>query len=123
MIEIATKTQNWTLMESLGSAYLELNPNAASVRFMTAVAALNAGRHEKAEQMVLAMRVGETANRFPQSYQIMAMIHEQRAEFEKAADQYRAFIQAGQEGSANVKQAKRKLHEWEMLGVIAKPAP
>ena len=56
---------------------------------------------------------------FPQSFQIMGMIHEQRAEFEKAAGQYRTFISASNEpDSQNVKAVKRKLHEWRMLGVI-----
>ena len=123
MIEIATQMQNWTLLESLGTKYLELNPNATNVRFVTAIAALNSGQHDKAEEMVMALRVGEGANRYPQGYQIMALIHEQRAEFEKAADQYRAFIRVGDEGSTSVQQAKRKLHEWEMLGVIPKASP
>lgn len=119
LIRIAVDQSDWQGMESLGSAYLELNPNSTNVRFLTAIAALNSGQHDKAEEMVLAMRAGKGANRFPQSYQIMGMIHEERAEFEKAADQYRAFVQATAEpDSQNIRKVQRKLHEWEMLGVI-----
>ncbi len=121
LIRIAVDQSDWEGMESIGSAYLELNPNSTNVRFLTAVAALNSGQHEKAEEMVLAMRAGESGDRFPQSYQIMGMVHERRADFEKAAEQYRAFVQSTAEPeSQNVQQVQRKLHEWEMLGVIQK---
>ncbi len=123
LIEMAVARSDWPSLDSFGSAYLGLNPNAGRVRFLTAVAALNSGNAERAEEMVLAMRAGDGAQQFPQSYQIMGMIHEQRAEFEKAADQYRSFVQVtGEETSQNVQQVKRKLHEWEMLGVIQKSA-
>ena len=121
LIQMAVKQSDWEGLESLGSAYLELNPNAGNIRLYTAVAALNSGKADKAEEMVLAMRAGGNPERFPQSYQIMGMIHEQRAEFEKAAEQYRSFMNvSGDLDSQNVQQVKRKLHEWEMLGVIEK---
>ena len=119
LIKMAVDQNDWTGLETWGSAYLDLNPNAGNVRFLTAVAALNSGKPEKAEEMVLAMQAGEDSKRYPQSYQIMGMIHEQRAEFEKAAGQYRSFIGATNEPeSQNVQSVKRKLHEWQMLGVI-----
>lgn len=119
LIKMAVDQSDWPGLETWGSAYLELNPNAGNVRFLTAVAALNSGKPEKAEEMVLAMQASEDSKKFPQSYQIMGMIHEQRAEFEKAAGQYRSFIGATDEPeSHNVQSVKRKLHEWQMLGVI-----
>ena len=119
LIKMAVDQSDWPGLETWGSAYLELNPNAGNVRFLTAVAALNSGKPEKAEEMVLAMQASEDSKKFPQSYQIMGMIHEQRAEFEKAAGQYRSFIGATNEPeSQNVQSVKRKLHEWQMLGVI-----
>ena len=119
LIRMAVEQSAWADMESLGDAYLKLNPKATNVQFLTAVAALNTGKHERAEQMVQAMRAGESSERYPQSYQIMGMIHEQRAEFSKAAHQYRTFVEVSAEPqSPNVEQVKRKLHEWEMLGVI-----
>lgn len=119
LIKMAVDQSDWPGLETWGSAYLELNPNAGNVRFLTAVAALNSGKPEKAEEMVLAMQASEDSKKFPQSYQIMGMILEQRAEFEKAAGQYRSFIGATNEPeSQNVQSVKRKLHEWQMLGVI-----
>lgn len=119
LIKMAVDQSDWPGLEIWGSAYLELNPNAGNVRFLTAVAALNSGKPDKAEEMVLAMQAGEDSKKFPQSYQIMGMILEQRAEFEKAAGQYRSFIGATNEPeSQNVQSVKRKLHEWQMLGVI-----
>ena len=121
LIRIAAGENDWQGMHSLGSAYLELSPNSNQVRFLTAIAALNSGEFEKAEEMVTAMRVGESGNLHPQSYQIMGRIHEERAEFEKAAEQYRAFVQVTADpDSQNVGRVRRKLHEWEMLGVIEK---
>lgn len=123
LIRMAVEQNDWQGLESLGSAYLELNPGSGSVRFYTAVAALNTGQTDKAEEMVLAMRQGDDAKNFPQSFQIMGMIHERRAEFEKAAGQYRSFVtMTGEPQSANVMQVQRKLREWEMLGVIQKPS-
>lgn len=123
LIRMAVEDKDWAGMETLGNAYLKLNPNAGNVRFLTAVAALNAGKHDQAEEMVLAMRANDSGQRFPQSYQIMGLIHEQRADFEKAADQYRTFVEISNEPeSQNVKQIKRKLHDWEKLGVIPKSA-
>ena len=119
LIRMAVDQSDWTGLETWGSSYLELNPNAGNVRFLTAVAALNTGKPEKAEEMVLAMQASEDSSNFPQSFQIMGMILEQRAEFEKAAGQYRSFIGASNEpDSQNVQALKRKLHEWQMLGVI-----
>ena len=121
LIRIAAGQSDWQGMHSLGSAYLELSPNSNQVRFLTAIAALNSGEFDKAEEMVMAMRVGESTSLPPQSYQIMGRIHEQRAEFEKAAEQYRAFVQVTADSdSQNIGQVRRKLHEWEMLGVIQK---
>lgn len=119
LIKMAVDQSDWPGLETWGSAYLELNPNAGNVRFLTAVAALNSGKPEKAEEMVLAMQASEDSKKFPQSFQIMGMIHEQRAEFEKAAGQYRSFLGATNEPeSQNVQSVKRKLHDWQMLGVI-----
>jgi tetratricopeptide (TPR) repeat protein len=119
LIKMAVDESDWMGLETWGSSYLELNPNAGNIRFLTAVAALNSGKPEKAEEMVLAMQSGEDSEKFPQSFQIMGMILEQRAEFEKAAGQYRSFIGASNEpNSQNVQALKRKLHEWQMLGVI-----
>ncbi len=122
LIQLATARQDWQSLDSLGGAYLELNPNATSVRFLTAVAALNSGRSERAEEMVLAIQARDDASNFPQTHQIMGMIHEKRADFEKAAGAYRSFVGASLEPeSRNVKEVQRKLHEWQMLGVISKP--
>ena len=119
LIKMAVDQSDWSGLETWGSSYLELNPNAGNVRFLTAVAALNTGKPEKAEEMVLAMQASEDSSKFPQSFQLMGMILEQRAEFEKAAGQYRSFIGASNEpNSQNVQAVKRKLHEWQMLGVI-----
>ncbi len=121
LIRMAVEQGDWQALESLGSAYLELNPGSGGVRFYTALAALNAGHHQKAEDMVSDLLRGNDPDRFPQSYQIMGMILEQRAEFEKAADQYRTFVGlTGQQQNVYVQEVKRKLHEWEMLGVIQK---
>ncbi len=123
LIQIAVDSGDWDEMESLGSAYLELNPNSSFVQYVTAVAAVNTGKTEKAEEMVLAMRAGKESDRYPQSYQIMGLVHEQRAEFEKAAGQYRTYVRvAGASNVQGIEQVKRKLHEWEMLGVIKRAA-
>ena len=125
LIQMATARQDWESLDSLGGAYLEINPNATNVRFLTAVAALNSGKAERAEEMVLSIQAREDGAKYPQTNQIMGMIHEKRADFEKAAGFYRSFLKTTmQPESGNVKDLQRKLHEWQMLGVIAEePAP
>lgn len=119
LIQMAVADGDWQALETLGSSYLELNPNAGRIRFLTAVAALNQGDDGKAEEMVQAMQARDDGSRFPQSYEIMARIHERRADFEKAAEQYRTYLEVAPEPeSRSVQQAKRKLHEWQVLGVI-----
>ena len=82
-----------------------------------AVAAINNGKPDKAEEMVIDMRVGGLTEKFPQSHQIMGLIHSQRGDFEKAAVEYRAYLEKapGANGSDEV---KKQLNEWEVLGVI-----
>lgn len=123
LIRMAIARKDWQAMESLGTAYLELNPNARNIRYMSAIAALNAGHPEKAEEIALSMRAGESGGKFPESYQIMGLVHERRADFQKAAEQYRAYIEfAGESMPDHVQQIERKLHEWAVLGVIEDPS-
>ncbi len=123
LIRMAVNQADWESTGMLCRAYLKLNPNSGNARFLAAVASLNTGKSDEAEEMVRTMQESGAAAQFPQSFQIMAMVHEQRAEFEAAAEQYREFLAVTREPQGPAaKSASRKLKEWQMLGVIEKPA-
>ncbi len=117
LLQMALRQQDWTALEQLGSRYLELNPNQMQLQFYVAVAAINNGNPQKAEETVRAIRASDNRDSFPQSHQIMGLIHSQRGEFVKAATEYRAFL-AKQPDSNGAARLKKQLNEWEVLGVI-----
>ena len=117
LLRMALKAQDWRTVETLGEQYLELNPNEMQLRFYTAVAAINNGNPEKAEETVLAIRATDNKDDFPQSHQIMGLIHSQRGEFEKAAAEYRVYVEKQPNGNG-IAGVKKQLNEWEILGVI-----
>ena len=117
LLQMALRQQDWTSLERLGSRYLELNPNQMQLQFYVAVAAINNGNPQKAEETVRAIRAGDRKDDFPQSHQIMGLIHSQRGEFAQAAGEYRAYLAKQPDGSGAA-HLKKQLNEWEVLGVI-----
>ncbi len=117
LLQMALRQKDWTSLEQLGSQYLELNPNQMQLQFYVAVAAINNGNPQKAEETVLAIRASDQKDNFPQSHQIMGLIHSQRGEFARAASEYRAYLQKQPDGSGAAR-LKKQLNEWEVLGVI-----
>lgn len=117
LLQMALQQKDWVAVEDLGVRYLELNPNEMQLQLYMAIAALNNGNPEKAEEAVLAIRASDSKDNFPQIHQVMGLIHSQRGEFEEAASEYRAYL-AKQPNGNNFVQIKKQLNEWEVLGVI-----
>ena len=117
LMKMSLTNQDWEALESQCGAYLQLNPNAANIQVLLAMAAVNNNNLEKAEEVAMGLQSSEDKNDSLKSYEILGLVHEKRADFNKAAMSYRSFIEGAPE-AANSTYFKRRLHEWEVLGVI-----
>ena len=118
LMDLALNRMDWTDLESLAERYLKLSPRSARARFLSALAAANRYDLPRAGSFVEALEESNEKDEWPLSYVIMAAVHESRAEWERAASEYRAYIDLAQD-QTTVEMAKRRLHEWEMLRIIA----
>jgi Flp pilus assembly protein TadD len=89
------------------------------MRYFQAVALYNSGNLEDAEKAAVSVQESKEAGQFPQTHQILGMIHAQKGNFNGAAAEYRTYL-AAQPTGPGAEEAKRRLNEWEALGVIPK---
>ena len=75
------------------------------------------GELSRAEDLARSMMERGEAPQWPWVYVLLGMAHEERAEYEEAAELYRNFIDLGRE-PGTVAKIVRKLDEWEVLGYI-----
>ncbi|MXY69059.1 MAG: hypothetical protein F4Y47_10950 [Acidobacteriia bacterium] len=117
LMDLALNRMDWTELDSLTERYLRLAPRSAKARFLRALAAANQNDLARAESLIRSLKEVDEKDRWPLSYVIMAAIHERRAEWERAASEYRAYIALAAD-QRTVEMAKRRLHEWETLRII-----
>ncbi len=117
LIELAADRNDWIKVESLTELYLKLSPRSSKMRFLSALASVRLKNLERAEAMVQSMDELNEKDDWPLSYAIMAAVHEDRAEWEKAASEYEMYIGRSPDHKT-VDEAKRRLYEWEMLRII-----
>ena len=117
LMDLALNRMDWTELDSLTERYLKLSPRSAKAHFLSALAAANHNDLARAESLVRALKEMDEKDEWPLSYVIMATVHERRAEWERAASEYRAYIALAPD-QRTVEMAKRRLHEWETLRII-----
>lgn len=117
LMDLALNRMDWTELDSLTERYLKLSPRSAKARFLSALAAANQNDLARAESLVRSLKEMDEKDEWPLSYVIMATVHERRAEWERAASEYRAYIALAPD-QRTVEMAKRRLHEWETLRII-----
>lgn len=117
LMDLALNRMDWTELDSLTERYLKLSPRSAKARFLSALAAANQNDLARAESLVRSLKEMDEKDEWPLSYVIMATVHERRAEWERAASEYRAYIALAPD-PRTVEMAKRRLHEWETLRII-----
>ena len=117
LMDLALNRMDWTELESLTERYLKLSPRSAKTRFLSALAAVNQYDLARAESHVQSLKELNEKDSWPLSYVIMAAVYEGRAEWERAAHEYRAYIDLAPD-LKTVEMAKRRLHEWQMLQII-----
>ena len=119
LLQLELQEGNWDQVSEISATLLKLNPNITDVKYYQSVASYNLGNFDEAEKAIEAVHSSQDASRFPQTYQIMGLIHSKKGDFAKAATSYRSFVEA-QPGSPAATKVKRQLMEWEALGVISK---
>lgn len=117
LMELAMKRSDWATLAGLGDAYLKLSPNATRALYLTALASMRLRKYDRAEELVLLMKDRGEINRWPNSYIILAAVHEQRAEFKEAAELYREYLRL-QSHTDTAEHVSWRLYEWEKLLVI-----
>ncbi len=120
LLQLELQESRWDQVSELSAKLLKLNPNIIDVKYYQSVANYNLGNYDEAEKAIEAVQSSQDAARFPQTYQILGLIHSKKGDFTKAATSYRSFVEA-QPGSLAATKVKRQLMEWVALGVIQQP--
>ena len=115
------KEKQWDQVAKLSQAVLRLNPGLSEAQFYHAVASLNAEQIGEAEKSALAVQSGADAEAYPQTHHLLGVVYAKKGDFPKAAVEFRSYLAAGPK-AVIAAGLKRKLMEWEELGVIPKPA-
>ena len=119
LARLALTEQRWDDGVQWSNQLLRLNPHASMAHYFSAIANFRLGRMEASKKSVLELKEKNADREFPQSHQILGMIHAQQGLYEQAAISYRDYLTVQPDGPA-ASQIKRQLHEWEILGVIRK---
>ena len=119
LARLALTEQRWDDGLQWSNQLLRLNPHASMAHYFSAIANFRLGRMEASKKSVVELKEKNADREFPQSHQILGMIHAQQGLYEQAAVSYRDYLTVQPDGPA-ASQIKRQLHEWEVLGVIRK---
>ena len=121
LLKMALEDQRWNDVVRFAEQILRLNPFATETRFSQAVAQLNLGHVDAAEQSVLALQAADSANQFPDSYHLLGTILARKGQFEPSAAAFRAYLEAKPNSAAAV-ELQQQLEQWESVGAI-QPLP
>lgn len=117
LVRMALQDGRWDDAAQLSNRVLQLDPYQTEFQYYHAVSSYNMGRIEAAEKSVMAVQSSKDAHRFPETMQLLGMIHARQGKFQTAADEFRSFLTA-QPNSPMAGQIQQQLTEWEALGVI-----
>lgn len=117
LLKMALEDQRWNDAVRFAEHILRLNPFATKARFSQAVAQLNLGQVDAAEQSVLALQSGDAANRSPHSYHLLGTILARKGQFEPAAAAFRSYLKA-RPNSPAAAALRQQLDQWESVGAI-----
>lgn len=117
LIELTSGRQDWQRTSELCRAALELNPAQTQFRYLQAVADFSRGDYEAVEEIANFIQSGQDAKHYPQTHQMMGHILSQRGAFDAAAREFRQYLTLNPNASSGPA-IKKRLMEWEVLGVI-----
>jgi Flp pilus assembly protein TadD len=119
LVRMYLVAERWDDAVELADRAVRLNPYMTDMQYFKAVAHLNSGNMDEAERAALAVQDSKDAKDFPQTHQILGMILAEKGNFNGAAAEYRGYLAMQSEGAV-AEDLKRRLNEWEALGVIEK---
>jgi Flp pilus assembly protein TadD len=119
LVRMYLVAQRWEDAVDLADRAVRLNPYMTDMQYFKAVGHLNSGNMEEAEKAAQAVQQSKDAKEFPQVHQILGMILAEKGNFNGAAQEYRGYLAMQAEGPV-AEDLKRRLNEWEALGVIEK---
>ncbi len=119
LARLALAEKRWDDGLQLSNLLLRLNPHAWMAHYYSAIANFRLGRMEASKKSVIELKEKSADREFPQSHQILGMIHAQQGLYEQAATSFRDYLMVQPDGPV-ASQIQRQLHEWEVLGVIQK---
>jgi len=119
LASLALTQERWDDGLQLSTQLLRLNPHAAMAHYYSAIANFRLGHMEVSKKSVLELKEKGADRKFPQSHQILGMIHAQQGLYEQAAVSFRDYLTIQPDGSV-AQHIQRQIYEWESLGVIQK---
>ena len=119
LTRLRLQQENWEEVQELSEGILRLNPAAAQYRYFQAVALFNLGNLEESEAIARSIQDKGEDKEYPQTHQMLGMIHARRGAFEMAATEFRSYLEM-QPDAPSRDDIHRQLNEWEALGVIEK---
>ena len=119
LARLALVEERWDDGLQLSNQLLRLNPHVAIAHYYSAIANFRLGRMEASRKSVLELQEKSSDRDFPQSHQILGMIHTEQGLYEQAARSYRDYLGVQPDGPF-ASQIQRQLHDWEVLGMIRK---
>ena len=120
LMELTVVRMQWRDLESLSSRYIALSPNSVKGLYLSGVAAVNTLDFALAEQMAQRIGTQDDEGAEVKSKFLMAMVHEGRSEYSRAAELYQEIV-----GRVDLRISdwiKSKLRKWKAARVF-EPRP
>ena len=119
LLRMELQAKRWKQVDEVSIRLLRLNPGASGARFYRAVANLNSGNLEVAQQLAAEVQAGEDAGKWPDTHHLLGMVFAYKGDFPRAAAEYRSYLRARHLGPV-AEQLRQQLAEWEASGMIKK---
>lgn len=117
LMRMAVHDGAWRPANELAIVVLKLNPFITEARYLSAISHFGLGEFVEAEQAARLVLQAQDAGRFPQNHYLLGTIYTSRKDYPSAANHLRAYL-ASQPPTPATDEVRRRLREWEMLGVI-----
>ncbi len=119
-LQLATldlRASRWSDAADITSRLAQLNPYIGQAHYFNALANYNLGKMDLAEKSARSALGSDASSRLPNVHHLLGAILAQRGNFPSAAEEYRSFLKLSPD-SSNADDIRKKLTEWEGLGVI-----
>lgn len=118
LIGIRITQRDWNQVDELADYVLAITPTDPTMLWYKALASFRTDRHDETISFIEKIRQEEDADKqFPQTHQVLGMIHAGRSRFQQASAEFRRYLELVP--AAESREAiERQLTEWKQLGFI-----